>query len=281
VLATTIPIVERYVPPRPRQRFAHADVSSSANPAAIISSRLAGYLKRPWTALSKCPLDKVLVGTHPKRVYYFLTTCPPQPIPADTLSGPAAARIISPSLSSAASEEEDLEARSREQMSPSPELDLSFDDVADPFSHQTHQPAVNIAHNRRAASPPLEREEREFTQMATTLQRRKRQAAEEEAKKQETSVVDVVMQEAEETEEMSARKNSEAAATLFGQMPRLVDFPPSSPFMKASHLEIEMPTSGFKSGLKVSVEELEWGWSEMKSPENVELEELDDLFGGY
>lgn len=265
VLATTIPIVE-----------------SSANPAAIISSRLAGYLKRPWTALSKCPLDKVLIGTHPKRVYYFLTTCAPQPIPTDVLSGPAAARIISPSLSSAASEEEDLDSRSRERMSPSPELDLSFDDVADPFSQSTHQPTTNnVAHNRRAASPPLEREEREFTQMASSLQRQARESSENKPQEAENTTTDEIMHDAEDAETRDARMNKEAAAALFGQTSRLSDFQLSSPSVKAAHIDTEMPPPGYKSALRVNVEDSEWGWSEMKSPESVELEELDDLFGGY
>jgi hypothetical protein len=214
-------------------------------------------------------------------VYYFLTTCEPQEIPADTLSGPAIGRIISPSLSSEASEEEDLEGRSRQQMSPSPELDLSFDDCADPFSHQPHPPTTpNVAHNRRAASPPLEREEREFTQMASTLQQRKRQATEDAADQSKPEPMeDVIVQEAEETEESAARKNSEMAAALFGQMGRMSDIQPSSPFMRP-HLEIELPPSGLRGSIKTSVEEGEWGWS-MKSPETVELEELDDLFGGY
>ncbi|KAF2178813.1 hypothetical protein K469DRAFT_695138 [Zopfia rhizophila CBS 207.26] len=284
VLSATIPIVE-----------------SSANPSAIISSRLATYLKRPWTALSKCPLDKKLVGTHPKRMYYFLTTSPHQPIPADAGNGPAAARIISPSLSSAASEEEDLEMRSRERMSPSPELDLSdFSDGSDPFSNQTHPPtSANIAHNRRAQSPPLEKDEKEFTQTASFLQQRRRsQEAEREREREreretsssseETQSTDVTMDdipEVEETEESAARKNSETAAALFGQVDQVssfhADFTPSSPILKPT-LEIEMPPPISKHGdVKMTGEESEWGWSEMKSPENVELDELDDLFGGY
>ncbi|KAF2196923.1 hypothetical protein GQ43DRAFT_230897 [Delitschia confertaspora ATCC 74209] len=264
VLATSIPIVE-----------------SSANPAAIISSRLANYLKRSWTALSKCPLEKVLVGTHPKRVYYFLTTCPAQPIPTDTLTGPSAARIISPSLSSAASEDQDLEARSREQMSPSPELELSFEDSADPFSHQTHPPATtNVAHNRRAASPPLEREEREFTQMASSLQQRKREAAEQDSEKAPDATMNDVVKEVEETEESAARKNSETAMALFGQTDRFAEYQPSSPMMKL-HLDIDMPLPDLKQDVKMTGEDFGWGWSELKSPENIELDELDDLFGGY
>jgi len=214
-------------------------------------------------------------------VYYFLTTCEPQEIPADTLSGPAIGRIISPSLSSEASEEEDVEGRSRQQLSPSPELELSFDDCADPFSHTPHPPTTpNIAHNRRAASPPLEREEREFTQMASNLlQMRKRQATEDATLRIIEDPMEDVVQEMEETEESAARKNSETAAALFGQIGRMAEVQPSSPFMKP-HLEIELPQSIYRNNIKMSVEEGDWGWS-MKSPETVELEELDDLFGGY
>ncbi|KAF2731750.1 hypothetical protein EJ04DRAFT_362030 [Polyplosphaeria fusca] len=282
VLSATIPIVE-----------------SSANPAAIISSRLATYLKRSWTALSKCPLDKVLVGTHPKRVYYFLTTCEHQPIPLDAGNAPAAtARIITPSLSSAASEEEDLDARARDRMSPSPELDLSspeFDHGNDPFSSQTHPPtSANILHNRRAQSPPLEKDEKEFTQTASFLQQRRRsQAAEREkeasAPSETTQSTDIIMEditEVEETEESAARKNSETAAALFGfgQMDLGATFQPelapSSPILKPT--SIEMPPPRFRPGeMKMDTVDVDWSWSELKSPENIELDELDDLLGGF
>lgn len=267
---------------------------SSANPAAIISSRLATYLKRNWTALSRCPLDKQLVGTHPKRVYYYLSTCPHQPIPVDAGNVPAAARIITPSLSSAASEEEDLEARSRDRMSPSPELDLSDYDsnTSEPFSNQSHPPTtVNIAHNRRAQSPPLEKDEREFTQTASFLQQRRRsQEAERQrsasAPKEPTPNIDVVMEEVaqsiEETEESAARKNSEAAVALFGHMSHVSSFQPtlalSSPALKST-LHIEMPPPSLKvAAVKFPVYDDDW---EMKSPETIELDELDNLFDEY
>jgi hypothetical protein len=267
---------------------------SSANPAAIISSRLATYLKRTWTALSRCPLDKKLVGTHPKRVYYFLTTCPHQAIPDDA-STMSAARIITPSLS-AASEEEDMDARSRDMRSPSPELDLSdFDDGSDPFSNQTHPPPThNIAHNRRAQSPPLEKDEREFTQTASFLQQRRKSMEAERERSASSSfeeaptTTDVSMDdipEVDETEESAARKNSETAAALFGQMDHLSAFEPalasSSPLLKPV-LNIEMPPPMFKpSEIRIQTDSVDWSWSELKSPEHVEIEELDDLFGGY
>ncbi|KAH6859035.1 hypothetical protein BKA58DRAFT_444210 [Alternaria rosae] len=268
-------------------------VESSANPAAIISSRLATYLKRNWTALSRCPLDKKLVGTHPKRVYYFLSTCPHQPIPADGTSTAMAPRIVTPSLSSATSEEEDADARSRGRMSPSPELDLSDYDShdSDPFSNQSHPPTTaNISHNRRAQSPPLEKDEREFTQTASFLQqRRMSQEAERErsasASAEPTQQSDVKMEEVtvsiEETVESAAQKDSEAAAALFGQMDQLMSFQsalsPSSPALKPV-LHIEMPPPSLKrKSIKL---ELDDDWI-MKSPELIDLDELDDLFGGY
>ncbi|KAF2033715.1 hypothetical protein EK21DRAFT_58192 [Setomelanomma holmii] len=283
VLSPTIPIVERYVP----NLF-------SANPAAIISSRLATYLKRNWTALSRCPLDKKLVGTHPKRVYYFLSTCPHQPIPTDAAMVPSAARIISPSLSSAASEEEDLDARSRARMSPSPELDLSdYDENSvDPFSSQTHPPTTaNIAHNRRAQSPPLEKDEREFTQTASFLQQRRRSQEAERQRSASTSAEptqrsDVIMEEVtqtiEETEESAARKNSEIAVALFGHVDAAAAFPatfaPGSPALKPV-LHLEMPPPATKPHtVKFDADDLDWA---MKSPETIEVDELDEIFGEY
>jgi hypothetical protein len=301
VLSPTIPIVERYAhsphPSRPLQStLPILTPRSSANPAAIISSRLATYLKRSWTALSRCPLDKKLVGTHPKRVYYFLSTCPRQPIPAPSESGNAlaAARIITPSLSSATSEEEDLDARSRGRMSPSPELDLSdYDENSvDPFSSQSHPPTTaNIANNRRAQSPPLEKDEREFTQTASFLQQRRRsQQAERErsasAPTEPPPSNDVAMGEVlvtiEETEESAARTNSEVASALFGQMDAATTFPavfaPSSPALKPV-LHIEMPPPSYKlHSVQLDVDDLDWT---MKSPETIELDELDILFGEY
>jgi hypothetical protein len=265
---------------------------SSANPAAIISSRLAAYLKRTWTALSRCPLDKKLVGTHPKRVYYFLSTCPHHPIPAEPANIPASARIITPSLSSDASEEEDADACSRGRMSPSPELDLSdYDEnVTDPFSSQAHPPTTaNISHNRRAQSPPLEKDEREFTQTASFLQQRRRsQQAERERSASITTepakpvdvVMDDVLHSVEETEESAARKNSEIAVALFGHLDASfkADFAPNSPAFKPN-LHIEMPPPSFKhTEVKFEFDDLDWT---MKSPETIDLEELDDLFGEY
>lgn len=179
-------------------------------------------------------------------------------------------------------------------MSPSPELNLStpeFEDHVDPFSNQSHPPtSVNIAHNRRAQSPPLERDEREFTQTASSLQQR-RMSQEAERKRAASMTappqVDVVMEDAlshvEESEESAARKNSESAAMLFGHIATFqAEMVPSSPLTKPA-LVIEMPPPPFKpiESLKRDRDEIDLSWSDMKSPESIELDELEDLLGGY
>lgn len=179
-------------------------------------------------------------------------------------------------------------------MSPSPELDLSDYDsnASDPFSNQSHPPTTaNIANNRRAQSPPLEKDEREFTQTASFLQQRRRSQEAERVRSNSASaeptqskdvVMDEVSQSIEETEESAARKNSEAAAALFGHMDHLSNFiatiAPGSPAMKPI-LHIEMPPPSLKRKMaRLEVDDDEWI---MKSPESIDLEELDDLFDEY
>ncbi|KAH7175711.1 hypothetical protein EDB81DRAFT_17717 [Dactylonectria macrodidyma] len=160
-------------------------VQHSANPCAIISSRLASYLKRScWSAVAPCPLAKELETVHPRRTYYFLTTCHHQPLPDPNSTVPSRQSVVTPSVSlTDDSGSDDVDARRRE-LSPSPEVDLSphqFEDVDDDFSmpatpigsfhsHQRHMPPRRVS---RHNSPPLEKDEREFTQTADVLQKRK------------------------------------------------------------------------------------------------------------
>ncbi|KAI9151675.1 hypothetical protein HJFPF1_08884 [Paramyrothecium foliicola] len=158
-------------------------VQQSANPCAIISSRLASYLKRScWTALAPCPLAKELEAVHPRRTYFFLTTCPRQPLPDPSTVPSNRSAIVTPSVSlTDDSGSDDAEGRRRE-LSPSPEVDLSppeFDDVDDdvvmPMTPIGSLPTRYIRYPRdlRRDSPPLEKDEREFTQTADVLQKRK------------------------------------------------------------------------------------------------------------
>ncbi|KAJ6166705.1 hypothetical protein N7470_002152 [Penicillium chermesinum] len=177
----------------------NASVASSANPAALLSSRLAAYMKRSWTALAPCPMAKELVLIHPRKVYYYLTTYPRQPIPEpsdDLLSG-VDGKQITPSVSSLDQDEDEINARAR---SPSPEVDLSSPDFEEEGTTNMNTPAGRVhspdqfpnpdsqnrlMHSNRAASPPLEGDEKEFTQTASAVRER---ASEEKAHRLDQTV---------------------------------------------------------------------------------------------
>ncbi|GAD94703.1 hypothetical protein ANI_1_556144 [Paecilomyces variotii No. 5] len=177
------------------------NVANSANPAALLSSRLSAYLKRPWSALAPCPLAKELIPVHPRKVFYYLTTCAHQPLPEtadDLIITGVDGKQMTPSISSLDQDEEDALARQR---SPSPEVDLSSpefeDENMDMTGHHTaggsgvpangfsdRRSQHRLAHNHRAASPPLEGDEREFTQTASSVRER---TSEERAQRQDSA----------------------------------------------------------------------------------------------
>ncbi|KAJ5228212.1 hypothetical protein N7489_008920 [Penicillium chrysogenum] len=159
----------------------NVNVANSANPAALLSSRLAAYMKRPWTALAPCPMAKELILIHPRKVYYYLTTYPHQPIPeTDDLVSAVGSKHITPSVSSL-EDEEDAMVRER---SPSPEVDLSspdFEEHGDLNTSASHGSSdhfpnasnlTRLMNSHRAASPPLEGDEKEFTQTASAVRER-------------------------------------------------------------------------------------------------------------
>jgi hypothetical protein len=158
-------------------------VQNSANPCAIISSRLASYMKRScWSALAPCPLAKELETVHPRRTYYFLTTFPRQPLPESGSLQQQSQRVseITPSVSlTDDSGMDELEER-RRQLSPSPEIDLPCADFYDVHDDLPVTPMGSLPkyQSRDIGQlphdlPPLEKDEREFTQTADTLQKRK------------------------------------------------------------------------------------------------------------
>ncbi|PFH55843.1 hypothetical protein XA68_17520 [Ophiocordyceps unilateralis] len=160
-----------------------SSVQQSANPCAIISSRLASYMKRPcWSALAPCPIAKELEALHPRRTYFFLTNLPRQPLPDPSIAQPVHPVVVTPSVSlTDDSGSDDVEARRRD-LSPSPEVDLSspeFDDADDDFVMPmtpigSYKPRyLRLSRDMRHDSPPLEKDEREFTQTADVLQKRK------------------------------------------------------------------------------------------------------------
>ena len=341
VLSTTSDSVSGYS----RQNDSHCDdvlssrLNSSANPAALLSSRLAAYLKRScWTALSPCPLAKELIPIHPRKVYYYLTTLPRQEIPADSTDilssihittirsgGKGGKRIISPSLSNA-SVDEDAEAaaeRKRDALSPSPDLDLfnpeldtrapgAEDDFPTPptpagssfsgrsslardGSNGSSTDLINLVHSNRAQSPPLEGDEREFTQTASSM--RMRGMSLDESTVRESKEVDTAatasinVLHVEETEEEKAKKNSEAVATLFGGQHHhqqasalaVMTSPLVKPLVGRIAREMAKETADVEMEDNVSIlgeHGFTFNW-DLKRPENVDLDELDDLFGGF
>ncbi|KKK12118.1 hypothetical protein P175DRAFT_0477029 [Aspergillus ochraceoroseus IBT 24754] len=169
-------------------------VANSANPAALLSSRLSAYMKRPWTALAPCPIAKELILIHPRKVYYYLTTLPRQPIPEnsdDVIIPGIDGKSITPSISIADDDEEQEEEEDvmRRQRSLSPEVDLSSPDFegeedlglgacagSGSARHSPdfpdHRHHGRLIHSNRAASPPLEGDEKEFTQTASAVRER-------------------------------------------------------------------------------------------------------------
>lgn len=159
--------------------------------------------------MAPCPLAKELIPVHPRRVFFYLTTSPHQPLPdnSDDIISPTAQ--ITPSVSSASvnqdedEEEEEAMARERAQLSPSPEVDLSTpeynedeaqidDDLSrngsvrpptptgsfsarsslGPHDHSHNHGHYRLSHNHRAISPPLDGDEKEFTQTASSVRER-------------------------------------------------------------------------------------------------------------
>lgn len=250
----------------------------------------------------------------------------------------AARRIISPSLSSAsAADEADVKYnRDRTQMSPSPEVDLSspeldddepISEISSSFSHRNslpreHPPTTgNLSHNRRADSPPLEREERDFKQTANALQELRRTSQDSAVVSKSPEIEDnmsiamSVEMEPEESEESMALRNHEDAAALFAEhdlsasVSTIYDF--SSPMLKPfdrqnvpqdeskadpgimlastwhpSNGKQDLPSDVMIINQKPDVADVMDVWNpwidgELRSPENVDFDELECLFESY
>ena len=273
--------------------------------------------------MSPCPLDKELTKVHPRKVYFFLTTLPRQELPTDPSDilisahsgGKGGRRIISPSISSASIDEdtEAAEERKRDALSPSPEIDLTEDlDVDDPgvavdfvtpptpagssFSGRSSlardgsngsTPDNALSHNHKAASPPLEGDEKEFTQTASNMRMRGMSLDDPTVRPSTEDSVEVL---AEETEEEKAKRNREAAEALFGahhgQDSSLMIT--SSPLMKAIQpLTVEKDSRQgtqdveMKESISILGDNgvgLTW---DTREAEDIQLEDLDDLFGAF
>lgn len=265
---------------------------------------------------------------HPRRTYFYLSTCPHQPLPdpahAAALSQLAgvqalARAIISPALSSASgpsastnSEDADPESRRRE-LSPSPEVDLSspeFDDVDDDIampstpigslslrggynyftSNAADAKAAGAAgastrhHHNRATSPPLEKDEKEFTQTADGLQKRKLRGEllSGDASEQPVASVEPDFSNKDDSglfggvrSPFLSAANAAAGSTGVTTVPNAPFM--TSPAMRPSVLPLNLSRKDTESDSWAKLDVFEWD----RSPENIELEELDCLLNGY
>lgn len=197
--------------------------------------------------------------------------------------------MISPSPSSAASnsaDESDLERR--RELSPSPEVDLSspeFDDMDDDLGMPStpigsfslrgslYMPPPRLIYNEpgrgnRGASPPLERDEKEFTQTADGLQKllQKRKLGTDLAADQ-TAVVSMDLEREDSSLFGVASVGGTSSISLV-----------SSPAIRPSSVSLGL---GRKDGEMDSWMRLEGMLEWDPSPENIGLDELDVLLDDY
>jgi hypothetical protein len=314
VLASTNDSVAQYVYsflPRRYNTNMVSRIRSSANPAALLSSRLGLYLKRPWTALAPCPLAKELIPVHPRKVFFYLTTTSHQELPesSNDIIAPTTsdAKRLTPSVSPSVNQDDiDLETRERLRMSPSPEVDLSLPDLDDDHSISPPTPGESFSgrssltrdgsiaehgtSQNRAPSPPLEADEKGFTETATAVRARGMSLNEriihtsievtrEPASNQQMEVI-------EETAEMTHRRDQELGYELFGHAHGTVAIS-NHPALLSSPLIIAKDDHAVNVKkvtalvTDIDLEDVEMTNWELRSPENVELEELDGMFRGF
>lgn len=206
----------------------------------------------------------------------------------------------------------------REALSPSPELDLSAPEydhtheqmsgIALAESAEYSSASMFDEAYQQAASPPLESDEREFTHTASVMATRR---AVEQSATPDTDLsppsVDASSQhpsssylsmpnnaspdhsmedQDDETEEMKHLRNHEAASALFGGQYSHLGVGSvthmtlnSSPMIHPTLSTKDMPPSMGNMSFRLAADD-DAAWHELKSPDCVELSELDDLLGG-
>jgi hypothetical protein len=201
--------------------------------------------------------------------------------------------IISPSISSAASRSDETDAERRRELSPSPEVDLSapeFDDIEDDgmivppapngsfsarIQRQDSVSASVLARNHRSASPPLEKDEKEFTQTAQGMQRRKF-SQDDDSEMRESIVQPSLALEVEYT----VSRQMELDGELFGDHSRSHSATHSAFASSPALKPLMISTSINKKGFEDLTDSWEMEW-DTRSPENIELDELDGLLDDF
>lgn len=170
-----------------------------------------------------------------------------------------------------------MDEERRRELSPSPEVDLSspeFDDMEDdmpmpltPVGSFSGRHPVAVQH-QRGASPPLEKDEKEFTQTADGLQKRKLNG----------ELLNGKSEPADHAMELEEHKDD----SLFAEPKVASHHTPSVAFSIAS--PAMRPTFSLNMKRESEVDSwakydslLEWD----RSPETVELDELDCLLGDF
>jgi hypothetical protein len=258
-------------------------------------------------------LAKELIPVHPRKVFFYLTTSPHQTLPenSDDIITPSINDVkrLTPSVSDPSVHEDDIDIdidfHDRSRLSPSPEIDLSSPELDDNLPMGPPTPGESFSGRssltrdgtvdrriprNRAPTPPLEADEKGFTETATAVRARGMSLhdpiveASIEIEEEEDDMHD---EPAEETPEMTHRKDQELGYELFGQTHGVLGLPnqrilTSSPMMRPRHIS-EGDNVAKKTDLasqQEDVEMVECSW-ELDSPENVELDELDGMFSGF
>lgn len=272
----------------------------SANPAALLSSRLSLYLKRSWTALSPCPLAKELIPVHPRKVFFYLTNQPRIPLPesSDDIIPPSLNELkrLTPSISdpSVGGDDIDMETRAR---SPSPEVELFSPDLEHESSIPTPPtpgeafsgrnslnpdgtPDIRSRPNR-APSPALEADERGFTETATAV-RARGMSLQGPPPLPSVEVETSTITEEDETPEQQQSRDRSLAHALFGSSHAGLHAPEqrglvSSPMMQPK------PDNLTKMALTLTLDDIEMSDAHyaMRSPETIDVDELDSMFTGF
>lgn len=183
--------------------------------------------------------------------------------------------IISPALSNTPSRTDEADAERRRELSPSPEVDLSSPELDDQDMLAPPTPTGSFSGRRppprhhRTASPPLEKDEKEFTQTARGMQKRNL------ARSQMNSVPS-------EMEEYPAKAMDSDA--LFGEG-RALNVLNTAVFVSSPAMKPSLSLSTLKRSFDESNDPWErfsnaMDW-DMRSPEIIELEELDAMLDEF
>lgn len=281
VLLTTNRNIAKYVPQKCLDR-ASLTMTSSANPAALLSSRLTQYMKRPWTALSPCPIAKELVPVHPRKVFFFLTSRPRGQLPAnsDDIITPAIADIkrLTPSISDPSIEDEDTERLERMRFSPSPEIEFLASEIevskatitpGSSYSGQSlHEEPIELSrrhrNSNRAPSPTLEADERGFTETASAVRASRLL--------QQTEDLQITIQ--EPSEEPKFRIDHDVGMDLFGRSHTGL-----APLDNLKMMSSPMISAKHSLNVHIGDVDMDMGdsWN-IKSPEATSFDELDQMF---